>query len=347
MNGDLDHRLASTESWTDALPSCRQTGVGTQTNQLYRRNGARQEFHLCEDRNFHFYVNSNAYGDLWFYGLFDGHEGQNAANFVYEHLPAEIILGQTLQDITEERMRALYQTAFSSVDREYFQSIADVLAERTQLALQIQGMSTLEAYREFPEIVERLKTVTSEVAAGTAAVVALIHNGLLHVANVGDSKAILCRTDALNPLEHKAVQLTTDHDLNNPAELERLSALGLDVDLLKQSQSVGNIGITRCFGNYLVKGAYNEFPELIAAKDEPVIAEPSIKSIVLDDNCQFLVLASGSVFRTLAESTGSHQVNSDLVRMVAEEFKIQSTLTGEHSLLTYTAPDVYSSRDVI
>lgn len=329
-NTDLDLRFASTESWTDALPSCNNTGVGTQTNQQYRRNGGRQEIHLCEDRNFHFCINSNAYGDLWFYGLFDGHEGQNAANFVYEHLPAEVLLGQALKDnMTEEKMCALYQTAFSSVDREYFQSIADVLAERTQLALQIQGMSTLEAYRQFPEIVDRLKTVTSEVAAGTAAVVALIHNDRLHVANVGDSKAILCRTDTHNQHEYKAYQLTTDHDLNNPTELDRLSGLGLDIEVLKQTQQIGNISITRCFGNYLVKGAYNEFPELTAAKDEPVIAEPSIKSVVLDDNCQFLILASGSVFRALSEATGSHQVNSDLVRMVAEEFKTNSTLTGE------------------
>ena len=333
MNGDLiglNYRLASTESWTDALPICRHTGVGTQTNQLYRSNGGRQEFHSCEDRSFHFCHSS----DTYFYGLFDGHEGTRTADFVAQRLPAEFLFGQLPdRELTDDEIRALFQSAFMSLEKEYFQSIDGVLAEKASLELQIQGMSPLEAYQTFPEIMERLKSKTSEVSTGTTAVVALIHYNNLHVANVGDSKAILCRTDVSDPHSFKASQLSTDHDLTNDNELSRLAELGLEVDLLKQRQRIGNLSITRCIGNYLVKGGYKDLPDLCAARDEPIIAEPSIRSVILDDSCQFLVLASGSVFRTLEDVTGAHQVNSELVRMVAEEFKTQSTLTGEKFLL--------------
>lgn len=317
-----DFRLASTESWTDDLPTCGQTGVGTQTNQIYRRNGSRHEFHSCEDKSFHFCLNSNTY----FYGLFDGHKGTNAANFVTQHLPAEVLLGQLIDATTDEDVRQVFAQAFNSVEREYFQSIDNSLAEKTLLELQIQGMSGMEAFQTFPEIVERLKTVTAEVSSGTTAVVALIHVNRLHVANVGDSKAILCKTDPFG--SYTAVQLSTDHDLLNDDELTRLSALGLDINVLKQRQKIGNVSITRCIGNHVVKGAYQESTDLCAAKDEPVIAEPSIYSVPIDDSTQFLILASGSLFRTLEASTGTRQVNSDIVRMVAEEFQIQSTLTG-------------------
>ena len=328
MNGEDIERLASTQSWTDDIPICQQTGVGTHTNQLYRRNGQRQELHSFEDKSFHF----KSTDDTFFYGLFDGHEGSSASNFVAQHLPAEFLLGQiTNQDMSDDEMRVHFQSAFETLEKEYFQSIADSLAEKAALELHIQGIPTLNAYQEFPEIMDRLKTKKNEVSAGTAVVVALIHCNRLHVANVGDSKAILCRTDPSDPKSFKASQLSTDHDLNNENELSRLSALGLEVEKLRQRQKIGNLSITRCIGNYSVKGAYKDFDDLCAAIDEPVIAEPSIRSMPLDESCQFLVLASGSIFQALEDATGSRQVNSDLVRMVAEEFKTQSTLTGKDS----------------
>ena len=45
----------------------------------------------------------------------------------------------------------------------------------------------------YPEKVSRLQEIEPEIAGGTTAVVAVIVNGLLYVANTGDSRAIVVR----------------------------------------------------------------------------------------------------------------------------------------------------------
>jgi len=66
-------------------------------------------------------------------------------------------------------------------------------------------------------------------------VVALVYRGRLYVANVGDSRALLCKTDSNQVL--RVVQLSLDHDLRNEDELLRLSQLGLDVESIRQGKS--------------------------------------------------------------------------------------------------------------
>ena len=45
----------------------------------------------------------------------------------------------------------------------------------------------------YPEKVQRLQEIEPEIAGGTTAVVAVIVNGFLYVANTGDSRAIVVR----------------------------------------------------------------------------------------------------------------------------------------------------------
>lgn len=44
--------------------------------------------------------------------------------------------------------------------------------------------------------VERLRTIEQEIASGTTAVISLIYGNKVFVANVGNSRAVLCTTDA-------------------------------------------------------------------------------------------------------------------------------------------------------
>jgi len=56
-----------------------------------------------------------------------------------------------------------------------------------------QGLSSYEAYQKFPEQVNRIQALQDEISGGTTAVLALIFQRKLFVANVGDSRALLCR----------------------------------------------------------------------------------------------------------------------------------------------------------
>jgi len=80
--------------------------------------------------------------------------------------------------------------------------------------------------------VDKLNALNCELSAGTSAVVALVYKGRLYVANIGDSRALLCKTDSNQVL--RVVQLSVDHDLKNEDELLRLSHLGLDIESIRQ-----------------------------------------------------------------------------------------------------------------
>ena len=132
---------------------------------------------------------------------------------------------------------------------------------------------------------EKLKSLNTELACGTTAVIALVFAGRLFVANVGDSRALLCRTDSDGVL--RVIELSADHTLKNEDELLRLLQLGLDVEELKKKQRLGNLNVTRCLGNYSVKGAYRELEDLAPAVSEPITAEPEIHGgIPIDSSCQ-------------------------------------------------------------
>ena len=72
----------------------------------------------------------------------------------------------------------------------------------------------------------------NKAGMGTTIVAAVIEDSQLYVANVGDSRALLCKTDANQVL--RVVQLSVDHDLRNEDELLRLSHLELDTDSIRQ-----------------------------------------------------------------------------------------------------------------
>ncbi|ODN06222.1 TGF-beta-activated kinase 1 and MAP3K7-binding protein 1, partial [Orchesella cincta] len=304
-------------SWTDDLPLCSQTGVGFSQNQSYKRDGHWNPDHESEDESFHVQD-----GGICLYGVFDGHCGTKASKFAKEKMPAEILLGQLLDNSSEETVREVLRQAFLSVEKEYFSDfIGQQLAERTTLIAEMpmpQGRSLYEC----SPVLARLN---QEVASGTTAVVVLIFHGKLYVSNVGNSRALLCRTDPEGVL--RVGQLSVDHDLRNDDELCRLQQLGLDVQKLVAASRLGNQINTRCLGNYLVKGGYKEFDQLQNAGGEPVIATPEIHpGVTLDDSCRFLILFTDGLYKALSEATESEQVNIHLAQMIVEEFKTQSSL---------------------
>uniref|UniRef100_T1J677 TGF-beta-activated kinase 1 and MAP3K7-binding protein 1 n=1 Tax=Strigamia maritima TaxID=126957 RepID=T1J677_STRMM len=310
-------------SWTDDLPVCRMSGVGLSTNQIYRVDGQRLEEHECEDRSFHFRLNE----DTYFYGVFDGHEGQRAAHFAAQHMPAEVLLGQLAGPSTDQVVKNILHQAFDAVERGFFDSIGDLLAEKANLQMELpDGFSNYELYQKCPEIVDRLKEVNAEISGGTTAVVALIYNDRLYVANVGDSRALLCQNENG---ELRVIQLSVDHDLKNEDELLRLSLLGLNIDKIRSSSKLGNQLNTRCLGNYTIKSEYKDFGPLSGATTEPVIAEPEVHGgLPIAESFSFLLLMSDGLYKTLEEAVATEHANQDIAKMVAEQFCEQSTITG-------------------
>ncbi|XP_070580706.1 TGF-beta-activated kinase 1 and MAP3K7-binding protein 1-like [Ptychodera flava] len=313
-------------SWTDDLPVCRLSGVGFSTNQIYREDGGRLEEHEFEDHCFHFRTEDG----IHLYGVFDGHDGGRASHFAAQRMPAELLLGQLRTDTNDDgEIKAILKQAFNGVEKGFFQSMDEALAEKTNLKLQIpEGLSDYEVYQQYPESVNRLQQLESEINGGTTAIVTLIVNNKLYVANVGDSRAILVRADEEGHL--KVQQLSVDHNMHNEDELLRLSHLGLNTEKIRQAgRQLGNCETTRSIGDYSVKGGYKDFDLLSVAHSEPVIADPEIiGGLPIDESCYFLLMYTNGLYKSLEESTDTKQVNYEIANMVAAEFTIQTTLNG-------------------
>ena len=77
--------------------------------------------------------------------------------------------------------------------------------------------------------------------AGTTATVIIFKNDNIYIANVGDSTAIMARSNPLHvagqPEEHpvKAVVLTKDHKPDDPQEISNIANLGMYLQPLKYS----------------------------------------------------------------------------------------------------------------
>lgn len=222
-------------SWTDDLPVCKNTGIGYSTNQIYREDGNPQEDHAYEDCSCHFKFNDN----LQWYAVFDGHEGNKVADLC-SLLAAEVYFWSLSDKEKDEDVKDLLKQAFESVERNYMQSIGDLLAERTGLSYDMpEGLNSYEAYQQVPHIVDNIKRINNELASGAAAAVALICNDKLYVANVGNCRVLLCKTDANSVL--KVIQLSVDHDLKNEDELLRLSQIGINRRSLNNSKYIPTI----------------------------------------------------------------------------------------------------------
>ena len=83
-------------SWTDDVPTCKDSGVGSSCNEVYRKDGRRVALHEYEDRSFRF--RREEY-NLCLYGVIDGFNGANVSDFIMKCLPAELVLGNTEQSL--------------------------------------------------------------------------------------------------------------------------------------------------------------------------------------------------------------------------------------------------------
>ncbi|XP_018425398.1 PREDICTED: TGF-beta-activated kinase 1 and MAP3K7-binding protein 1, partial [Nanorana parkeri] len=307
-------------SWTDDLPLCHLSGIGSATNRTYNSEGLGKEEHPCEDNWLKFRGENNIY----LYGVFNGYSGTRATNFVGQRLSAELLLGQ-LTDVTDAEVHRVLLQAFDVVERSFLESIDDSLAEKTSLQSQLpEGTVLQQLPSQYQKIVERLNSLEKEIYGGAMVIVVLIVNNKLYVANVGTNRALLCKStvDGL-----QVTQLNADHTTENEDEIFRLSQLGLDTAKIKQAGIIGGQASTRRIGDYKVKYNFNDMELLSAAKSKPIMAEPEIHGCQpVDGVTGFLVLMSEGLYKSLEAAHGPGQANQEIAAMIATEFAKQVSL---------------------
>lgn len=127
----------------------------------------------------------------------------------------------------------------------------------------------------------------------------LKHDKTLYIANAGDSRALLCRSDYL------VEALSIDHKPYLDFEFDRIVAAGGFVT--KEGRVNGNLNLSRSIGDLKYKQNPNipKYAQLISA-------EPDIKVVNIDDTetDAFVLIACDGIFDVMSNEVAVRDMHS-------------------------------------
>nr|CAB3265081.1 protein phosphatase 1G-like [Phallusia mammillata] len=145
--------------------------------------------------------------------------------------------------------------------------------------------------------------------SGTTAVVALLRENKLHVANAGDSRCVLCRKDG------KAFDMSDDHKPEDEKELTRIQNAGGHVN--PQGRVNGGLNLSRAIGDHCYKTNKN-----LPLEEQMISALPDIRSVELKPGDEFMVLACDGIWNVLS--------SQEVVDFVRERLRSNETTVPEN-----------------
>lgn len=170
------------------------------------------------------------------FGVYDGHGGARAAEYVKQHLFSNLIKHPKFFSDT----KAAIAETYTHTDSEF------------------------------------LKADSSQTRdAGSTASTAIVVGDRLIVANVGDSRAVVCKGG-------EAIAVSKDHKPDRSEERQRIEDAGGFVMWAGTWRVGGVLAVSRAFGDKLLK--------------QYVVADPDIKEEVVDKTLEFLILASDGLW---------------------------------------------------
>jgi serine/threonine protein phosphatase PrpC len=196
-----------------------------------------------------------------YFGVFDGHGGSEVAKFSAANILK--ILWQTPGFGAGDFPAALRQT-FLGID---------------EAMLTPAGKAELKSYLDEADS-------DLENMAGCTANFAMILDGILHVANSGDTRCVLARGGS-------AVEMSYDHKPEQETERDRIYSAGGFVTA--EGRVNGNLNLSRSLGDFEYKGNPDLPPER-----QIITANPDVKSVQLTPQDEFLILACDGVWDILS-----------------------------------------------
>ena len=207
------------------------------------------------------------------------------------------------------------------VNQKLFYNLKRFASENQEMSANVIKRAFLETEEEFLSLVRRQWSVNPQIASvGTCCLVGVICDGLLYVANAGDSRAVLGRVDKRGR-GAIAIQLSNEHNANQESVRDELRSLHPDdsqIVVLKHKvwRVKGIIQISRSIGDaYLKNSEFNREPLLAKFRvpkpfSKPILSpEPSILVHEIDPDDHFVIFASDGLWEHL-----SNQEAVDIVK---------------------------------
>jgi protein phosphatase 1A len=244
-----------------------------------------------------FHVDQEA--DHFFVGVYDGHGGSASSAFLRDNLHKSVLSllrknkatlnnnGSTEQEVSQ-KYESLLCEAFCATDSALIDHIA--------------GLGDPECW------------------SGSTATVCLVNSSDIICANVGDSRAVLCRGD--KPIELSADHRPTTMNASGRSEIKRVNDAG---GWVTQSRVCGILAVSRAFGDYEFKGGrfelleeLKETSDRIAVKADmdkpPVISTPHVATFARTCNDKFVIVATDGLWDTMNSAQAVTFVRSELKR---------------------------------
>ncbi|KAL4205200.1 hypothetical protein AMTRI_Chr01g136190 [Amborella trichopoda] len=228
-------------------------------------------FHLVEGKSGHdmedYHVAQYRYvkgHELGLFAIFDGHLGDSVPSYLQSHLFDNIL---NEPDFWMEPIR--------SIAKAYQQTDKLILENSTHLG-----------------------------PGGSTAVTAIVIDGRqLLVANIGDSRAVLCR-------KGEAIQLSVDHEPHS--ERKRIEKQGGFVTLLPGDvpRVNGQLAVARAFGDQSLKAHLS--------------SDPEVREVRIDSSVEFVILASDGLWKVM-----KNEEAVSLVRSIKDPQTAAKRLTTE------------------
>ncbi|XP_061346373.1 probable protein phosphatase 2C 43 [Gastrolobium bilobum] len=215
--------------------------------------------------------------DAIFVGIYDGHGGVDASRYVRDNLFRHFIgNAQERRTISEESLR----DAIAATEEGFLADVARTFSSRPLIA-----------------------------SMGSCCLTGVIWKGILHLANLGDSRAVIGSVGESNHII--AEQLTVEHNASREEIRQELMSLHPeDPEIVTFSRGSwrikGIIQVSRTIGD-----AYLKRPEFALGPDHPrfhlrepitrpvLTAEPFLLSRTLQPNDRFLIFASDGLWELL------------------------------------------------
>ena len=132
---------------------------------------------------------------------------------------------------------------------------------------------------------EMLVDSNGEIKGGSTAVCLWIRENTIISANTGDSRAIMS-------INRKAVEITRDHKPYKKIETIRIKKAG---GFVTGGRVNGILAVSRTFGDYMFKRRKDLPPD-----KQMVTALPDVRIFEMDENLEFIILASDGVWDCLS-----------------------------------------------
>ena len=245
-------------------------------------------------------LNNNHY-DI--FGVFDGHGGKEVSQFVKNHFIQEFMNNQNTK--YENIPNSLVETFLKMDELMKSPKGKEELTELNKISKEEDDeqdkKNKKNNEKDFYKYLDPKKAEDCDIAniTGCTACVSVINekNKRMYFANAGDSRAVICKNGI-------GYQMSHDHKPDSAKEKNRVYKSG---GWVNEGRIMGNLNLSRSLGDFEYKQDKNLSP-----KDQMITAYPEINIEIIDDTCEFVIIACDGIWDCLTPQEACDFVRNNL-----------------------------------